>query len=119
MSDDWSEKICRAVAARIQKARANAQLTQSVLASKMGLSRAAVANIETARQDVTVTTLYRIAQICGVDPSVLLPDPKELVSELSGQEKLEISSLKGELRSGELSEENQAIILRRLYNQSK
>lgn len=52
---------------------ARGDLSQARLAEAAGLTRAAVANIETGRQRVTLDVLDRIARALGVPPASLLP----------------------------------------------
>lgn len=61
------------VADNIRQAREKANLTQKMLAGAIGLSRAAIANIESGRQQILLHTLYDIAEACNTDPVKLLP----------------------------------------------
>lgn len=61
------------IADKIKQAREAANLTQKTLASMLGLTRAAVANIESGRQQILLHTLYNIAGACDIDPTELLP----------------------------------------------
>ena len=63
----------RPVADKIREARKSANLTQKMLAGNIGLTRAAVANIESGRQQILLHTLYNIADACHTDPFKLLP----------------------------------------------
>lgn len=62
------------VADKIKLARESAHLTQKMLASLVGLTRAAIANIESGRQQILLHTLYKIAEACNADPVRLLPE---------------------------------------------
>ena len=61
------------VANKIREVRKSANLTQKMLAGTIGLTRAAVANIESGRQQILLHTLYSIAHACHTDPFELLP----------------------------------------------
>jgi transcriptional regulator with XRE-family HTH domain len=73
LTGDGVDSFYRDLGSRIRRARAD-RLTQQVLAEKVGLSRAAVANIELGRQRVATHMLLRFAAALGVDSADLLPD---------------------------------------------
>jgi len=62
---------------RVRDARRD-HMTQQVIARKVGLSRAAVANIELGRQRVALHMIVRFARALGVSQATLLP-PGELL----------------------------------------
>ena len=62
------------LAERIRAARDAAQLTQSDLASELGISRSAIAEIEAGRRDVSSLELERIAFCVGRDMAEFLAD---------------------------------------------
>jgi len=49
----------------LYKARQDAGLTQAELADKMGVSQAAVAQIERGKRNLTLTTIEKYASACG------------------------------------------------------
>ena len=53
--------------------RRKAGLTQEDLASKSGLSRGQIANLETDRTDLSIKALMRVAEALGVSAGGLLP----------------------------------------------
>ncbi|MBN9037037.1 MAG: helix-turn-helix transcriptional regulator [Rhizobiales bacterium] len=55
-------------------------MSQDVLATKVGLSRTSITNIERGRQSVLVHQLFSFADALGASPAALLP------SEASGQQ---------------------------------
>jgi transcriptional regulator with XRE-family HTH domain len=57
----------------VRSRRRQLGLTQHVLAAQLGMSRAALANIETGRQKVFAHQLYAFAAVLNVSPSELLP----------------------------------------------
>jgi transcriptional regulator with XRE-family HTH domain len=59
---------------RIRKARTRVELTQQALADQAGVSRASIANIETGNQQLTLHTLWSIADAVEVSPCKLLTD---------------------------------------------
>jgi transcriptional regulator with XRE-family HTH domain len=65
------------------KARRNqARLTQDEMASKVGLGRTSITNIEQGKQPVSLQMLYQLADALGAAPHELLPsEPKAPVSE--------------------------------------
>lgn len=60
--------------------RKDAQLTQDDVASKVGLVRTSITNIERGRQQVALHTLYALADAVGVPPESLMP-PKSILLE--------------------------------------
>lgn len=57
----------------IQTARLNAALTQDDVASRVGLSRTSISNIEHGRQKIQIHTLFALSHILGIPPQSLLP----------------------------------------------
>jgi transcriptional regulator with XRE-family HTH domain len=57
----------------IRKARTQRGLTQLDLASRIGLNRTSVSNIEKGRQKLLLHTFYGIAGVLQVDPATLFP----------------------------------------------
>lgn len=60
----------------IRDTRLDRKLTQSTLASAIGLTRTSISNIEKGRQKLLLHTFSEIASVLGVDPARLLP-PRE------------------------------------------
>lgn len=77
----WQEQkvtpdpIYKQIGAVIRTRRKALEKTQEGLAEELGISRAALASIETGRQNVLVHQLYRIAITLDMKRSDLLPDP--------------------------------------------
>ncbi len=61
---DFSEDFGR----RVRTARTTADLTQSQLAERLGVSRSSIANVEGGRQPQTVEQALAIADATGCDP---------------------------------------------------
>ena len=61
----------------IKKHRRRLGLTQEHLSSQLGISRAALANVETGRQRVLVHQLYSLAEQLDIKVSALLPASEE------------------------------------------
>jgi transcriptional regulator with XRE-family HTH domain len=59
----------------IRRRRKQFKLTQEKLASRLGMSRASLANIEIGRQNVLVHQLYCFAAALDLSPHDLLPQP--------------------------------------------
>lgn len=70
-----------AVGRLIRGARDEARLTQDTLASRVGLTRTSVTNIEKGRQKLLLHTFFEIANALGVAPAALLPDMSQPVAE--------------------------------------
>lgn len=62
----------REYGSRLRAARVMAGLTQDEAATKLGLTRSSVANIEAGRQNATAEQVIQTAQALGCDPRWLL-----------------------------------------------
>ncbi|WP_202801895.1 helix-turn-helix domain-containing protein [Rhodovulum sp. PH10] len=71
MDHKWIYPI---IGERVRQRRKTFKLKQEVLAEKVGMSRATVANIETGRQNVLVHQLFALAEALEIEPQALLPD---------------------------------------------
>lgn len=74
---EFSRILFRAVGRRLSLRR-EGHHTQSALAQKAGLTRAAVSAIELGNQGVSVVTLCQLALTLKVEPAELLPTLAEL-----------------------------------------
>jgi transcriptional regulator with XRE-family HTH domain len=63
----------------IRTRRKHLSLTQQQLAAQLGISRAALANIEVGRQKVFVHHLYSLAAALRLKPHELLPFPSDVL----------------------------------------
>ena len=77
MTDEMASRLFIIIGEKIKRYRKNLSQTQEDLAEKTGLSRASIANIETARQHPTIETLWDIAIALETDPHNLLPSTEE------------------------------------------
>lgn len=59
---------------RVRSIRKERKLTQADLAAGVGMSRAAVANIEAGRQRLFVHTLFHLAHVLRVEPSAFIQE---------------------------------------------
>ncbi|MGY6204234.1 helix-turn-helix domain-containing protein [Paraburkholderia strydomiana] len=62
----------------LKQRRKEAKLTQDELASRIGLGRTSVTNIELGRQPVSLQLLYELADAIGTDPVSLLPSRRRM-----------------------------------------
>jgi transcriptional regulator with XRE-family HTH domain len=60
------------VGTRVRDCRVSAQLTQTELADRLGMSRSSVANIEAGRQTIKVDLVHRIATVLDADAGFLV-----------------------------------------------
>lgn len=67
------EPIYKTIGAIIRQRRRRLELPQAELASRLGISRATLANIETGRQRVLVHHVYAFAEALDIKTSDLLP----------------------------------------------
>ncbi|MGH9713617.1 MAG: helix-turn-helix domain-containing protein [Candidatus Acidiferrales bacterium] len=102
------EPIYKTIGTIIRRRRRRLDWPQALLASRLGISRATLANIETGRQRVLVHHLYTLAEVLKMKPSDFLP-PASLAespdswaqlpipSDLKPQQKEQIARLIGPL----------------------
>jgi transcriptional regulator with XRE-family HTH domain len=70
--------LYQAVGLIIRRRRRALELTQAQLAYRLGISRGALANIETGRQNMLVHQLYRFAAALEMSVHDLLPIPTDM-----------------------------------------
>ncbi len=75
MTDD---ALYREVGIRLRQLRESVGMTQADLATRVGLERTSVTNIEAGKQKTPLHIIYRVASTLGVDLSRLLPTIEEL-----------------------------------------
>lgn len=71
--DDAYRELYRAIGAIIKRRRRELNLSQEQLGTRLDLSRAALANIETGRQNVLVHQLFKVADALDIDVHDLVP----------------------------------------------
>jgi transcriptional regulator with XRE-family HTH domain len=81
--DKFYEEFGRA----LRELRLKANLTQDDVASRVGLGRTSVTNIEKGRQQVSLHMLYQLADAIDAEPSSLLP------SRIEAKEKSELPAV--------------------------
>lgn len=67
------EPIYKTIGTIIRRRRRRLEWPQKLLAARLGISRATLANIETGRQRILVHHLYAFAQILEMKPHDFLP----------------------------------------------
>ena len=72
------DRLYRELGRRLRAARRDAELTQAVLAERVGVSRTSITNVEQGNQHVPIHVLYELARAVGVSPASLLPDESAL-----------------------------------------
>ena len=73
LMDPENRKLYEGLGSLIRRRRRALDLTQDDLAGRVGISRGALANIETGRQNFLLHQLYRFAAALEVDVQSLLP----------------------------------------------
>jgi len=81
-----SELLRKHVGALIKARRKQLKMRQEDLAARMGMSRAALANVETGRQNLLLYNLYRFAEALKLRVTDLLPDPAAVQGAAEGEE---------------------------------
>ena len=66
--------IRRTFGANLRRYRLEAELSQEAVAERMGVDRAHVSAMERGQQNVTIITLWHVAQALSVKPADLLDD---------------------------------------------
>jgi transcriptional regulator with XRE-family HTH domain len=74
-----TSSLYREVGAVIRHRRRALDLTQGELASRLGISRGGLANIETGRQNLLVHQLYQFAAALDMNVHDLLPLPRQMI----------------------------------------
>jgi len=69
--------IRRIFGANVRKYRVAAGLSQEAVAVKMGVDRAYVSGMERGQQNVTLLTMWHLAEALGVRPADLLDETVE------------------------------------------
>ena len=69
--------IRRAFGGNLRRHRKNAGLSQAALAARMGIDRAHVSAMERGRQNVTIITLWHVAEALEIEPMALLESEAE------------------------------------------
>src|SRR5947207_591521 len=73
------DRIYHQIGVAVRVRRKSQSLTQHQLAAQVGVSRAALANIETGRQRVFVHQLYALAAALQMTPHELLPLSTDII----------------------------------------
>lgn len=73
-----SSRLFVAIGANVKRLRKEAAYTQEDLASKSGLTRTSITNLEAGRQKVTIESLFSVAEALDVEMGDLLPSRDEL-----------------------------------------
>lgn len=92
---------------RVKSHRRDQKLTQVELSAKVGISRTALANIETGNQRTNVFLLARLAHVLKIPPGDLIPDFSEAKQRLQQAKRVSVSAPnEAELLTGELRKLN-------------
>jgi transcriptional regulator with XRE-family HTH domain len=76
------QALYKAFGRALRGAREDAELTQSDVAQRVGLSRTSITNIERGNQHIALHQLFLLASAVGVEPAALLPDGDVALEEL-------------------------------------
>jgi transcriptional regulator with XRE-family HTH domain len=74
VEDAGIEEFYALVGSKVRSARVAAEISQEFLASKVGLTRSSVANLEAGRQRIALHLFAAIAQALNKDTCELLPE---------------------------------------------
>ncbi len=73
---ELADAVQRSVAVRVRAVRTERGLTQRVLAERAGCSRSSLANVEAARQNLSLRRLCDLAEALGIAVEDLLAPPQ-------------------------------------------
>jgi transcriptional regulator with XRE-family HTH domain len=73
--------IRKVFGANVRRYRVAAGLSQEAVAERMGVDRAYVSSVERGAQNVTLLSLWEVAQALRVRPAALLDDTPEPLAE--------------------------------------
>src|SRR5258708_1609414 len=78
---DNTKTLYRIVGRKIREGRERyaQKLSQAALAERLGVSRASIVNIEAGRQHAPLHLLWQIAEVLGVELTMLIPRRDELI----------------------------------------
>ena len=74
------DEIYRGVGRKLRQAREGQQLSQDLLAKRLGISRTSMVNIEAGRQRAPLHVLWQIAVLLETKLTLLIPSPEELLA---------------------------------------
>ena len=97
------KKVYEHIGLKIKELRDKENFSQEVLAEKIKVSRASIANYESGKQSIYISDLYKIADEFSVDITELLPSI-EIVKEPTLEEALGKFSKLSESEKSELIE---------------
>lgn len=85
------DQIYREFGRILRQRRSDAALTQDELATKVGLVRTSITNMELGKQNVSLHLLFQLADALGVQAKDLLPDrvPQQMSPNIERQIKKE------------------------------
>lgn len=75
IGDYMEDQVYSEIGKRIREGRDTKGWTQQELSDRMELTRSSIANIELGRQKIQVHVLYTFAEVLGLNPLDLLPQP--------------------------------------------
>jgi transcriptional regulator with XRE-family HTH domain len=95
MADEVDDALFRLLGERIRAARERRteKLSQVALATKLGVSRASIVNIESGRQHASLPLLWRLTQALEIELADLIPRSSELLEKRMPQAELNESML--------------------------
>jgi len=91
--DDVTTSVAQEVGGRIRRAREARGLSQAELAEALGLSQAAVSNIESGSRPVRVDELVSISQLIGEELAHFFPPPRQSRSPVGVTLRAEVANL--------------------------
>ena len=79
-SRDIARRVQLGFGNRLKQARKEKGMKQLALASKLGLTRTSISNIERGEQRISLDLVYEAADLLGVEVTALIPSMSEVVA---------------------------------------
>jgi transcriptional regulator with XRE-family HTH domain len=81
--NDLKRQILIQLGNNIRKWRQLQNIKQESVADELEITKVSISKMETGKSDISITRLYELAKVLGVDVSMLLIDPRKLLNNTS------------------------------------
>ena len=124
MDEAVDDALFKVLGERIRAARERRpeKLSQAALATRLGVSRASIVNIESGRQHASLPLLWRLTRALEIELADLMPRSGELVAEISPDTLLSddmLQKIKVHAAGDEAAEQSWTALIGQLVTQIK